>query len=78
MHAADELYIDLWGTARELTILGTAFSDPENSGTDVQEPTLMAIRYGTCSRCNAELNGSRPAASPFRFYPTSRPPPRFA
>jgi type 1 glutamine amidotransferase len=46
MHAADELYNSLCGPARELTILGTAFSDPENRGTGEQEPMLMAIRYG--------------------------------
>lgn len=46
MHAADELYSHLCGPARNLTILGTAFSDPENRGTGEQEPMLMAIRYG--------------------------------
>jgi type 1 glutamine amidotransferase len=46
MHAADELYNHLCGPARELTILGTAFSDPENRGTGEQEPMLMTIRYG--------------------------------
>lgn len=46
MHTADELYNSLCGPARELTILGTAFSDPENKGTGEQEPMLMAIRHG--------------------------------
>jgi len=46
MHTADELYNSLCGPARELAILGTAFSDPENRGTGEQEPMLMAIRYG--------------------------------
>jgi type 1 glutamine amidotransferase len=46
MHAADELYNSLCGPARDLTILATAFSDPENRGTGEQEPMLMAIRYG--------------------------------
>lgn len=46
MHAADELYNHLCGPAKELTILGTAFSDPENRGTGEQEPMLMTIRYG--------------------------------
>lgn len=46
MHAADELYNHLCGPARELAILGTAFSDPENRGTGEQEPMLMAIRCG--------------------------------
>ena len=46
MHAGDELYNSLCGPARELTILGTGFSDPENRGTGEQEPMMMAIRYG--------------------------------
>ena len=46
MHAGDELYNSLCGPARELTILGTGFSDPDNRGTGEQEPMLMAIRYG--------------------------------
>lgn len=46
MHAADELYNSLCGPARELTIIGTAFSEPENRGTGEHEPMLMAIRHG--------------------------------
>jgi len=46
MHSADELYNHLCGPARNLTIVGTAFSDPENRGTGEQEPMLMAVRYG--------------------------------
>jgi type 1 glutamine amidotransferase len=45
-HAADELYNSLCGPAKELTILGTAHSDPANRGTDLEEPMLMTIRYG--------------------------------
>ena len=46
MHSPDELYNHLCGPAKDLTILGTAFSDPENKGTGEHEPVLMAIRYG--------------------------------
>jgi len=46
MHAADELYDSLCGTAAGLTIIATAHSDPANRGTGQDEPMLMTIRYG--------------------------------
>lgn len=46
MHAEDELYDRLRGPAEEITILGTAYSSPEKSGTGENEPMLMAVRYG--------------------------------
>ena len=46
MHPADELYDKLCGPAKELTVLGTAHSDPNNKGTGEEEPMLMTIRYG--------------------------------
>jgi type 1 glutamine amidotransferase len=42
MHAKDELYHSLRGPARNLSVLGHAFSDQ----TKEQEPMLMAISYG--------------------------------
>jgi type 1 glutamine amidotransferase len=55
MHAADEFYNHLCGSARELTILGTAFSDPENRGTGELEPILMAIGFGKGRACHTTL-----------------------
>jgi type 1 glutamine amidotransferase len=47
MHAQDELYDRLRGPAPDaMTILATAFSDPEMEGSGEQEPMLMALTYG--------------------------------
>lgn len=46
MHAKDELYDMLRGPAKNVTILATAFADPETGGTGRDEPMLMAIDYG--------------------------------
>jgi len=46
MHAADELYDSLCGPAQNMDVLATAHSDPANKGTGLDEPMLMAIRYG--------------------------------
>jgi type 1 glutamine amidotransferase len=46
MHGQDELYAKLRGPAENLTVLATAWSDPETHGTGRHEPVLMAITYG--------------------------------
>lgn len=46
MHAKDELYDRLRGPAKNLRVLGTAYSTPETEGTGEHEPLLMAVRYG--------------------------------
>ena len=46
MHAEDELYDRLRGPATELTVLATAYSDPDTGGTGEHEPMLMTVRYG--------------------------------
>lgn len=46
MHSADELYNRLRGPAKNLTVLATAFSPKDKSGTGEHEPMLMTIRYG--------------------------------
>ncbi len=46
MHAKDELYAELRGPARNLTVLATAYSDPEKKGTGEHEPMLFTIDYG--------------------------------
>jgi type 1 glutamine amidotransferase len=46
MHANDELYGMLRGPGKNMTVLATAHSDPNNKGTGHDEPMLMVLRYG--------------------------------
>jgi type 1 glutamine amidotransferase len=46
MHQGDELYARLRGPGRNMTVLATAFSDPDNAGSGVDEPQLMALTDG--------------------------------
>ena len=46
MHAKDELYDRLRGPAKNVTVLGTAFSSKETDGSGEYEPMMMAIAYG--------------------------------
>lgn len=46
MHAPDELYGLMRGPGKNMTILATAHSDPNNRGTGNDEPMLMALRFG--------------------------------
>lgn len=46
LHTMDECYDRLRGPAQEMTVLATAFSSPEQKGTDRHEPMLMVVHYG--------------------------------
>jgi type 1 glutamine amidotransferase len=46
MHQGDELYANLAGPARNMTVLATAYSDPANNGSGREEPMLMVLGYG--------------------------------
>jgi uncharacterized protein len=46
MHAPDELYGTLRGPGKNMTVLATAYSDPQNSGTGNDEPILIALTFG--------------------------------
>jgi len=55
MHAKDELYAKLRGPATNLTILATAYADPEKGGTGEHEPLLFTIGYGKGRAFNTAL-----------------------
>jgi len=46
MHASDELYATLRGPGKNMTVLATAYSDPNNKGTGRDEPMLLVTSYG--------------------------------
>ncbi|HEX5069656.1 MAG TPA: ThuA domain-containing protein, partial [Vicinamibacterales bacterium] len=46
MHQGDELYARMRGPGKNMTILATAFSDPQNAGSGRDEPQLMVLSYG--------------------------------
>lgn len=46
LHVADELYSRMRGPAKNMTILATAYADPDKGGTGRHEPALLTIRYG--------------------------------
>lgn len=46
MHVNDELYGTLRGPGKNMTVLATAHSDPQNKGTGHDEPMLMVLHYG--------------------------------
>jgi mono/diheme cytochrome c family protein/glucose/arabinose dehydrogenase len=45
-HGRDELYHNLRGVGRNLTILSSAYSDPKQRGTGHHEPVTWAVEYG--------------------------------
>lgn len=45
LHAEDELYDRMRGPALDLTVLASAFSEPDTRGTGEHEPMLMTIHY---------------------------------
>lgn len=46
LHSQDELYDRLRGPGQDMQILATAYSSPQQGGTDRHEPMLMTIQYG--------------------------------
>jgi len=46
MHQGDELYNHLGGPGANMTVLATAYSDPENRGTGRDEPQIFVVNYG--------------------------------
>ena len=46
MHQGDELYGRMRGPGKNMTVLATGYSDPDNRGSGREEPMLMALSYG--------------------------------
>ena len=46
MHQGDELYARLRGPGRNMTVLASAYSDPDNAGSGRDEPMLLALSFG--------------------------------
>jgi uncharacterized protein len=46
MHVPDELYANLRGPGKNMTVLATAHSDPQNHGTGKDEPMLLVLQFG--------------------------------
>ena len=46
MHQGDELYARMRGPGKNMTVLATAFSDPQNNGSGRDEPMLMVLSHG--------------------------------
>ncbi len=46
MHQGDELYARLRGPGKNMNVLATAYSDPNNKGTGHDEPMLLTLSFG--------------------------------
>jgi type 1 glutamine amidotransferase len=69
-HTQDELYDRLRGPARNLTVLATAYSDPQTGGTGENEPLLMAITFGKGRVFHTALGHDVPALKCAGFQTT--------
>jgi type 1 glutamine amidotransferase len=55
MHAKEELYNQLRGPAKNLTVLATALSPKDKRGSGRHEPVVMVIEYGKGRVCHNVL-----------------------
>ncbi len=70
MHASDELYGMMRGPGKNMTILATAHSDPNNRGTGYDEPMLMVLSYGKGRIFHTTLGHDAVALSSMGFITT--------
>ncbi|MCB1233751.1 MAG: ThuA domain-containing protein [Verrucomicrobiae bacterium] len=69
-HATDELYDRLRGPAENVTVLATAFADPEKGGSGEDEPMLMTIEFGKGRVFHTTLGHDTAAMSGVGFQET--------
>ncbi|MGV3755862.1 MAG: ThuA domain-containing protein [Verrucomicrobiota bacterium] len=60
LHAKDELYDRLRGPAENLTVLATAFADPQKGGSGKHEPMLMVLNWNKGRVFHTTLGHARP------------------
>lgn len=70
MHSRDELYDRLRGPAKQLEVLGSAYSQSSTGGSGEHEPVLMAINYGKGRVFHSVLGHNREAMSGLGFQIT--------
>jgi type 1 glutamine amidotransferase len=70
MHQGDELYARMRGPGRNMTVLATAFSDPQNNGSGRDEPQLMVLSYGKGRIFHTTMGHDIPALSSVDFVVT--------
>jgi hypothetical protein len=66
----DELYAKLRGPAKNLTVLATAFSAPNQAGTNENEPILFVIDYGQGRVFHTTMGHAQPAMYGLAFQVT--------
>jgi hypothetical protein len=67
MHHHDELYMNLRGPGRHMTVLATAYADPKNRGTGRDEPTVMVLSFGRGRIVHLTMGHDVPAMSSVDF-----------
>jgi uncharacterized protein len=69
-HTQDELYAQLRGPAKNITILATAFSARETGGTGENEPILITVAYGQGRVFHTMMGDGPPALACVGFQVT--------
>ena len=67
MHHGDELYMNLRGPGRNMSVLATAYADPKNRGTGRDEPMVMVLSFGKGRIVHLPMGHDVPAMSSVDF-----------
>jgi type 1 glutamine amidotransferase len=70
MHQGDELYAMLRGPGENMTVLATAYSNPQNKGSGREEPILLTLNYGKGRIFHTTMGHDIPALSCVGFIVT--------